>query len=75
MEHFTVHRVSMPIADYSYVTFKEVEQQILQAEIAATYDDGSGGQVEDALLTTAQQAEDGNLQESPSSSAQQDQHV
>ena len=53
MEHFTVHRVSMAIADYSYVTFKEVEQQILQAEIAATYDDGDG-QAEDALLTTAQ---------------------
>ena len=25
MEHFTMHRVSMAMADYSYVTFKEVE--------------------------------------------------
>ena len=34
MEHFTMHRVSMEMADYSYVTFKEVEQQIIQAEVA-----------------------------------------
>ena len=34
MEHFTGHRVSMGMHDYSYVTFKEVEQQILQSEVA-----------------------------------------
>ena len=29
MENFTMHRISMAQYDYSYVTFKEVEQQIL----------------------------------------------
>ena len=40
MEHFTVHRTSMAIHDYSFVTFKQVEQQILQANVAeiVTYD-------------------------------------
>jgi len=37
MEHFTLHRVSMAIEDYSYVTFKEVEQQILQASISTDH--------------------------------------
>ena len=34
MEHFTIHRASMGEHDYSYVTFKEVEQQILDATVA-----------------------------------------
>ena len=33
MEHFTMHRISMAMQDYSYVTFKEVEQQILNANV------------------------------------------
>ena len=38
MENFTMHRISMAMYDYSYVTFKEVEQQILQATIAGVED-------------------------------------
>ena len=38
MENFTIHRISMAMYDYSYVTFKEVEQQILQATIAGVED-------------------------------------
>ena len=38
MENFTMHRISMAMYDYSYVTFKEVEQQILQATIAGVDD-------------------------------------
>ena len=39
MEHFTYHRISMAPHDYSYVTFKEVEQQILEANVAAMHED------------------------------------
>lgn len=33
MEHFTVHQLGMSKQDYSFVTFKEVEQRILEAEL------------------------------------------
>lgn len=34
MEHFTMHRTAMAMQDYSFCTFKEVEQQILSANVA-----------------------------------------
>ena len=33
MENFTIHRASMAMQDYSFVTFKEVEQQINRAPV------------------------------------------
>ena len=33
MEHFTVHSLGMSKQDYSFVTFKEVEQRIIEADV------------------------------------------
>ena len=35
MEHFTAHSLGMSKQDYSFVTFKEVEQIILEADVPA----------------------------------------
>ena len=39
MEHFTVHSLGMSKQDYSFVTFKEVEQRILDADLSPPLDD------------------------------------
>ena len=33
MEHFTAHSLGMSKQDYSFVTFKELEQRVLEVEI------------------------------------------